>query len=286
MFHPLKNKICMYSSVFILMFVFSPLCIHAKSDFPLDLSKAKSTVFLAQNSATTKSPSSDSLKDIIEEVKAEDDTKIPKVEKKKEKIDPAQSYKIIAIYIIGNEPRALVKNLATPDELPVEYRIGDYLDESQTLSISKISTNPTARVEIVDNEGLSYLIKPRSADDKGQAGSKGSYGSYGSRSLPTYVAGDKSKSKKTEKTSTDSTAPATAPHAADASAKSADTAVKASSEAAPQPAAATSSPAPAGGAASTALQAVSTGASEQGMADAMPSQGAAPDSRPSNPFGE
>ncbi len=92
---------------------------------------------------------------------------------KEEDETPVLTYKLIAIYLIGKEPRALIKNLEIPDELPKEYRVGEYVDELQKFSISKISFNPTARVELIDRDGLSYLIKPQISENKVDASGKG-----------------------------------------------------------------------------------------------------------------
>ncbi|MBI2995769.1 MAG: hypothetical protein HYY52_03580 [Candidatus Melainabacteria bacterium] len=105
-------------------------------------------------------------------------------EKEEEKSDPLLTYRLVGIYLIGKEPRALIKDLSNDQEGPKEFQIGDYLDELHTFSISKISFNPTARVELIDQNGLSYLVKPYNTDDKNtQVKSMGA-----SRSVPTYFS--------------------------------------------------------------------------------------------------
>ena len=262
------------------LFAFS-LNIVVQAKLPIDLLKSKKN---------TSAESKDSLKDIVDEVKAEDGEA---KEDKNEKIDPLQTYKIIAIYIIGNQPRALIKNLSTPEELPVEFQVGDYLDEMQTLSVAKILFNPTARVEIVDQSGLSYVIKPRNSDDKNTL--TGSKTSYGSMSMPTYFSGGsaKSKSNKPDKATTSSPTeiPPTQPPSQQAAPQGVDTA-KAAGEAALPAVSAT----PAAAAqTSQALQAVSTGASVQASPTGQsktditmtaPAPSVSEPTRPSNPFGE
>lgn len=114
-----------------------------------------------------------------------------------EKIDPGKIYKLVAVYLIGRQPRVLLKNTEVPEEGAKEYQVGDYLDELQTLSISRISFNPTARIEITDQNGLNYIIKPQSVESK--AGSNTASKGYG-KSASTYFTGGSSKTK-TKKTS-------------------------------------------------------------------------------------
>ena len=275
------------------LFAFS-LNIWVQAKSPTDLSKSKKT---------TPAENKDDLKDIVDEVKAEDgvakeEDDVAKEddtaeEDKKEKIDPLQTYKIIAIYIIGNQPRALIKNLSTPEELPMEFQVGDYLDEVQTLSVVKISFNPTARVEIVDQSGFGYIIKPKNSDDK--SGSVGSKTSYGSMSMPTYFSGGsaKSKSNKSDKAATTSpTESSLTQPPPQTTVQGVDAQAKPIGETSPPAASAT----PAVGAqTSQALQAVSTGASAQVSPTGQSktdttmtsSTSSVPDpTRPSNPFGE
>lgn len=140
-----------------------------------------------------KSLPSDDLKKVIDSVESTAEEKgIKEV-----KVDPSQNYKLVAIYILDKEPRALIKSLANPDAGTVEFKVGDFLDEFQTISVSKISFNPTAKVELIDQDGVSYFIKPQAVSEKPGAGSsKSTY----SRSLPSHFSAktDKSKIKKTE----------------------------------------------------------------------------------------
>lgn len=95
-----------------------------------------------------------------------------------------RKYKLVGIYLIGNEPRALIKNLENTDEGPKEYKQGDFIDEAQEFSLSKISFNPTSRVELIDQDGISYLIKPYSLDVKSLSGSP--KGNFAIKKTPTY----------------------------------------------------------------------------------------------------
>ncbi|GEM_PF-6622703 len=286
---------------------------YAKSKLPVNSQKSKNTIPTAksvQNSATKPAGSTNSLKDIVNEVKAEDTettkTEDEDKENKKEKIDPSRIYKIIAIYIIGDKPRALIKNLSTPEELPTEFQVGDYLDEMQIFSIAKISFNPTARVEIVDQNGLNYVMKPKSSDDKSVQGSSKTYTT--SRSMPTYFSGGSAKSKSNKSDKPTATPPTEHPSAAqathqatqadtttkpaDTTAKPADTTTKPSGDT--QAGAATAGT-PVPSQASQSLQAVSAGASLQATPMGQskidttmtsPTSGASDSTRPSNPFGE
>lgn len=108
---------------------------------------------------------------------------IQKENQDSEKINPSDNYKLIGIYIVDGEPLALIEDQSNLDIGQREYKIGDFLDEMQTISISKISLSPTSRVELIDNDGLSYLMKPSAAEVS--TGSK-----HVSTSYPTY-SGDK-----------------------------------------------------------------------------------------------
>ena len=228
----------------------------------------------------------------------------------KEKFDPAQDYKLIAVYLINKQPRALIKNLTTPEEAAKEYQVGDYLDELGTLSISKISFNPTTRVEFIDQDGLSYLIKPNSNDDKTAV--SGAKGSYGNKAFPSHFStgGTKPKIKKaSESTATPSQAPPSSPQekgSVEAAVKEEiDTSTKPTSQATnasqtQKPQAETTSPPSqqTGG----GLQAVTTTSSQTGTSAPQkegssktesPSKGPSPSldsglgvDRPKNPFGD
>lgn len=271
---------------------------YAKSKLPVDPPKSKRTTLTTkslEDPAVKPAGSTDSLKDIVDEAKALDAETEDK-ENKEEKVNPYQTYKIIAIYIIGNQPRALIKNLSAPEELPIEFQAGDYLDEMQLFSVAKISFNPTARVEIVDQNGLSYVMKPKNSDDKSAPG--GSKTSTTSRSLPTYFSGGsaKSKSNKADKAiappPVENPSATQTPHQAAQAEKPADTTAKPADTAA-KPLADAATPAPSQ--ASQSLQAVSTGASVQATplgqsktdtTMASPTSAASDSTRPSNPFGE
>lgn len=130
---------------------------------------------------------SNELQKIVDTVSGKEETDV----KKEERIDPAQNYKLVAIYFINKEPRALIKSVTNPEAGTVEFKVGDFLDEFQTVSISKISFNPTVRVELIDDEGINYFLKPHAVNDKNiSTPSKSTY----SKSLPSHFSG------KTEKT--------------------------------------------------------------------------------------
>ena len=107
--------------------------------------------------------------------------------------NPNEVYKLIAIYLINKQPRALIKNAEKPEDGPKEYQIGEYIDDLQKYSISKISFNPTARVEIIDKDGLAYLIKAQNTDDKNSIAKAKS--TFVGMSSPTYFSGSSSKNK-------------------------------------------------------------------------------------------
>ena len=104
--------------------------------------------------------------------------------------NPEDSFKLIAIYLVGSKPRALIKNLNKPEDPAKEFQVGDYVDELENFSISKILLNPTARVELIDPDGLNYIIKPRNTEDTNSAQL-----SKTSKS-PTYSGGNKIKIKR------------------------------------------------------------------------------------------
>ena len=103
-----------------------------------------------------------------------------------EEINPIENYRLIAVYMVNKKLKALIKNISTPEEGTKEYRTGDYLDELQTISIAKISINPTTRVEIIDQNGLSFLLKQTTnPDDKQTTKPKTPY----AKSSPSYTYG-------------------------------------------------------------------------------------------------
>lgn len=147
----------------------------------------------AQTASTTSQEASQATNTNVEStsgglIEAQDTKK----EEKKE--DPMQNFKLVAIYLIGGQPRALIKDLSKPEEGAKEFKIGEFLDELQTYSISKIAFNPTGRIEIIDENGLSYLIKPYNVDVKNLGSTPKT--TFTNKSTPSYFSGSKSKSKK------------------------------------------------------------------------------------------
>lgn len=114
-------------------------------------------------------------------------------QEEQEEAERIQNYKLVAIYLIENEPRALIKNLNDPEKTATEYKEGDFIDELGVLLISKISFNPTARVELTDQDGLSYLIKPHSIDIKGLPRTPKS--TFSTKTVPSYFSGGNTQSK-------------------------------------------------------------------------------------------
>ena len=112
--------------------------------------------------------------------------------------NPEDSFKLIAIYLVGNRPRALIKNLEKPEDPAKEFQVGDYVDELQNFSISKILLNPTTRIELIDLNGLSYVLKEKNADSPNNSTS--------SKSSPSYSSnGNKIKIKRATTTSVKTT---------------------------------------------------------------------------------
>lgn len=102
----------------------------------------------------------------------------------KEKIDPERIYKLIAVYIVDKKPKAIIESIADINDSPSgEYQVGDYLDEMKTVSISKILLSPTSRVELISNDGSTYLLKPYALDD----GKGGSSASAARRGVPSIL---------------------------------------------------------------------------------------------------
>lgn len=147
--------------VFFLLGIWLVTSLEANALFSKNLPKTKKTV-LAKNSTTNSNTKKDD-KNTAPEKKEED---LSSQEEKEEKINPSEVYKLIAIYRVNNTPRALIKNAIYPEEGTREYKTGEYLDNAQSLLISRISFNPTARVELTDTEGFSYLLKPENYDEK------------------------------------------------------------------------------------------------------------------------
>lgn len=218
-------------------------------------------------------------------------------ENEKEEIsNPEDSFKLVAIYLVGNKPRALIKNLEKPEDPAKEYQIGDYVDELQTFLISKILLNPTTRIELTDPNGLSYVLKGKNAD--------GTASSQSSKSSPSYASGsNKSKIKRvTTSSATSSPKPTEKKEEAGAleSAVRNDTATITPPPVPPpatppsdqpqnSPPPQDSTPTPAQSPPGGALQAQSNTPTPVGKTDSMTASLAPPGtdlSRPSNPFGE
>ncbi|OGI06737.1 MAG: hypothetical protein A3I68_08300 [Candidatus Melainabacteria bacterium RIFCSPLOWO2_02_FULL_35_15] len=108
-------------------------------------------------------------KDVTDSSKGSDEKDSSDSSQEEEVDNPEDSFKLIAIYLVGNRPRALIKNLDKPEDPAKEFQIGDYVDESGNFAVSKILLNPTARVELTDPNGLSYIIKPRNTEDTNAA---------------------------------------------------------------------------------------------------------------------
>lgn len=122
-------------------------------------------------------------------------------EEEKEKIEPSSIFKLVAVFIIEKQPRALIKNLTKPEEPAREFQVGDYLDDEQIYTLSRITFNPTTRIEIIDQSGLSYLVKQSVIDEKVQKAID-TVGSGTGRSLPSKFTSSKTIKKKTPKIET------------------------------------------------------------------------------------
>lgn len=165
----------------ILTFVNSSLFLVARAEIELSssLPKTKDTGTSLEVEANESDKNDEEMNDLEEE----------------KKVNPTKIYKLIAIYLIDKQPRALIKNLTLPDEAAHEYQVGEYLDDLQLLSVSKILLNPTFRIEIVDQDGLAYLLKPSEINSKETSTTKTN---YGTKSTPTYFSsGSKYKPRKT-----------------------------------------------------------------------------------------
>ncbi len=251
------------------------------------------------NNTTTENKDSEKEDESDDELEDEED----------EVNNPDENFKLIAIYQVANKPRALIKDLANPEDSAKEYQVGDYLGEIQAFSISKILFNPTPRIELIDVNGLSYVIKPKNSDSPNSA----SAASMSSKPLPTYFSGGKTKIKRATATSTET--PAASPKATEKKEEgNLESAIKndsASPSAASAPTqASTPPPQPQNQAPPTQQQEPSSATAQPSSATAQPSSnpsgqtqpstsdttsmtdsmadGATPmeDTRPSNPFGE
>jgi hypothetical protein len=159
--------------VFIFL-VYSTNNTFAATSFSKNLPKTKSA------SKTSSKDKKSSVKDDAEDAEKADDI---------EKDNPGKNYKLVAIYLIGNKSRVLLKDSSQPDLPAKEYQAGDFLDDAQTITISKINFNPTARIELTDSSGISYLLKPQSTEESKKTGSS-------TGSLPTYFSAGKNKTTK------------------------------------------------------------------------------------------
>ena len=278
-----------------------PLASWAKDSKSKFLPKTKDT------KSDDKKSSNEDSKDSMDD-KSADDVNDSKGEE--QVIDnPDESFKLIAIYLVGNKPRALIKNLDKPEDPAKEFQVGDYVDELQAFSISKILLNPTARIELVDPDGLSYVIKTKNTDStKTTQPSK-------SKSLPSYLSGsNKVKIKRATTTTTKPVNDKASPAAPSANEKpsekknettSLESAIKTDtssqtttpppSNPPPAPAAEQPQNTPQQQPASQGIQTTSTGTTQTNTVtvptaktDSMmaTSGGAVDTSRPSNPFGE
>ena len=211
----------------------------------------------------------------------------PEVENK---ADPTQVYKLIAVYLIGKQQRALIKNDLEPEEGAKEYKTGDYLDEERTVSISRISMLPTARIELIDSRGLTYLMKPYTVDI---TNSRGGGKIAGSSAFPTYSSSP-SKSTSSSSSSAASSAPPPAPSSSTASTTTSDSSSTAApssdSSSASTPAASSEQPAAAAPQPSSDSSSSPSAAPSAASSASDSSQASSPNgldvSRPSNPFGE
>ena len=181
----IRNKMYFFIKFFLILIFLNPclfLVTRAEIELSKSLPKTKDTG-ISLEIKPNEGDKNDDGKDNLEEEK---------------KVDPTKIYKLIAIYLINKQPRALIKNVTLPDEAAKEYQVGDYLDDLQSLSISKILLNPTFRIEIIDQDGLTYLVKPHETDNKGTSTANTT---YGTKSMQNYFSGgSKYKPRKTSPT--------------------------------------------------------------------------------------
>ena len=112
---------------------------------------------------------------------ADDKSDSNDINNEEEVSNPEDNFKLIAIYLVENKPHALIKNLEKPEDPAKEFQVGDYVDELQTFLISKILFNPTTRIELIDLNGLSYVLKEKNTDSPNNSTS--------SKSSPSYSSG-------------------------------------------------------------------------------------------------
>lgn len=120
------------------------------------------------------------------------------------KEDPTKDFRLLAVYLIGNEVRALIKDLSATDQSLREFKVGDFLDEEENIEVSRISINPTARVELIDRSGFGYLMRTQIGDIK--APSVSPKVPSQSKPVPTYFSGGKTSKQKGGKKKTDQNA--------------------------------------------------------------------------------
>lgn len=178
---------CLVSLIILFSLFEFAISSEAKDSFSKNLPKVKDTTSLSK----TKTDKKDLKNDKKVEENKDDPLNDELADDIEGKSDPSKNYKLIAIYLIGNRPRVLLKDLSDPDDPPKEYQAGDFLDEEQTISVSKINFNPTARIELTDLDGISYLLKPQNIEDSMSATSSSS-----SLSKPTYFSSGKGKIKR------------------------------------------------------------------------------------------
>ncbi len=205
----------LYSIVFIwiLTFLFCRLCIaeiplnkdlislKGKSQTETTKLRSKASVSAKATPMPTPTPSTDLSKNEIKDSESKDEKEESKADTNDELL---RKYKLVGIYLIGSQPRALIKNLEETEDGAKEYQQGDFLDDALTFSVSKISFNPTSRVELIDQDGINYLIKPHSVDVKNLSGSP--KGNFAIKKAPTYSSGSSattSKAKNRPSTSSD-----------------------------------------------------------------------------------
>ncbi len=186
--------------IWILSFFFCGLCIaeiplnkdsisqKEKSQSKTTNLRARANILPKVTPVPTSTPSTGIGQNTKNETEVAKDDESEDEKKEESKIDKndelLRKYKLIGIYLIGSQPRALIKNLEETEDTGKEYQQGDFLDDAQTFSVSKISFNPTARVELIDQDGINYLIKPHSVDVKNLSNSP--KGNFAIKKAPTY----------------------------------------------------------------------------------------------------
>lgn len=179
------------------------ISLKEKSQTEITKLKSKASVSAKETPTPTSTPSTDLSQNDKSKTEDVKDGENEKEESKADKNDELlRKYKLIGIYLIGSQPRALIKNLEETQDGTKEYQQGDFLDDALTFSVSKISFNPTARVELIDQDGINYLIKPYSLDVKNLSGSP--KGNFAIKKAPTYSSGPSSATSKAKNRSSSS----------------------------------------------------------------------------------